>query len=178
MNSSVAIGDADQSIINISSTNSVTTGSKAYSYGPWVSNDLDYEKAGGSLKLSGKSVNIHSEGVGGVYGAIVASRDLTPVEDLTKDLTSDDVTSDQAKELLGNVAAEGVETTMKVDEGMYNEGFIIDGEAKVHSTGPNSVMQSTLELATIAPLALNRILTNDVHKRMGDIRSMHQTSGA
>ena len=39
-------------------------------------------------------------------------------------------------------------------------------------------MQSTLELATIAPLALNRILTNDVHKRMGDIRSMKQTSGA
>ena len=99
-------------------------------------------------------------------------------EDLTKDLTSDDVTSDQAKQLLGNVAAEGVETTMKVDEGMYNEGFIIDSEAKVHSTGPNSVMQSTLELATIAPLALNRILTNDVHKRMGDIRSMKQTSGA
>ena len=99
-------------------------------------------------------------------------------EDLTKDLTSDDVTSDQAKQLLGNVAAEGVETTMTVDEGMYNEGFIIDSEAKVHSTGPNSVMQSTLELATIAPLALNRILTNDVHKRMGDIRSMKQTSGA
>lgn len=99
-------------------------------------------------------------------------------EDLTKDLTSDDVTSDQAKQLLGNVAAEGVETTMKVDEGMYNEGFIIDSEAKVHSTGPNSVMQSTLELATIAPLALNRILTNDVHKRMGNIRSMKQTSGA
>ena len=81
-------------------------------------------------------------------------------EDLTKDLTSDDVTSDQAKQLLGNVAAEGVETTMKVDEGMYNEGFIIDSEAKVHSTGPNSVMQSTLELATIAPLALNRIFTS------------------
>ena len=99
-------------------------------------------------------------------------------EDLTKDLTSDDVTSDQAKQLLGNVAAEGVETIMKVDEGMYNEGFIIDVEANVHSTGPNSVMQSTLELATIAPLALNRILTNDVHKRMGDIRSMNQTSGA
>lgn len=401
VNSSVAIGDADQSTINISSTNSVTTGKEAYSYGVWVSNVAEYEKAGGSLKLSGKSVNIHSEGVGSVYGGLFASNDLSPVkksaltieadtitikavsknettsssgivamsagdvkvagntvisadsalvargdasivinkdgkhwtqmngdvefnydgptsgtavnanidvtlagansfwngstlvswnglpadgadsskltvsdmeltvkdgaqwmptaiasteptaqtgqkaaalnnlvpdngivnvkdetvqvkveqmsgsgtvrlatdltadegqqagtftvdsadadssltvklanEDLTKDLTSDDVTSDQAKQLLGNVAAEGVETTMKVDEGMYNEGFIIDSEAKVHSTGPNSVMQSTLELATIAPLALNRILTNDVHKRMGDIRSMKQTSGA
>lgn len=401
VNSSVAIGDADQSTINISSTNSVTTGKEAYSYGVWVSNVAEYEKAGGSLKLSGKSVNIHSEGVGSVYGALVASNDLSPVkksaltieadtitikavsknettsssgivamsagdvkvagntvisadsalvargdasivinkdgkhwtqmngdiefnydgptsgtavnanidvtlagansfwngstlvswnglpadgadsskltvsdmkltvkdgaqwtptaiasteptaqtgqkaaalnnlvldngivnvkdetvqvkveqmsgsgtvrlatdltaeegwqagtftvdsaaadssltvnlanEDLTKDLTSDDVTSDQAKQLLGNVAAEGVETIMKVDEGMYNEGFIIDVEANVHSTGPNSVMQSTLELATVAPLALNRILTNDVHKRMGDIRSMNQTSGA
>lgn len=61
---------------------------------------------------------------------------------------------------------------------LWGNGVIIDSEAKVHSTGPNSVMQSTLELATIAPLALNRILTNVVHKRMGDIRSMKQTSGA
>ena len=98
-------------------------------------------------------------------------------EDLTKDLTSDDVTSDQAKQLLGNVAAEGVETIMKVDEGMYNGAFDVTDAGSTISRGPNSVMQSTLELAAAAPLALNRILVNDVHKRMGDIRSMKTTSG-
>lgn len=99
-------------------------------------------------------------------------------EDMTKDLTADDVTSDQAKVLLGNVVAQDVETTVKVDEGMYNGAFDVSEDGSTISHGPNSVMQSTLELATAAPLALNRILTNDVHKRMGDIRSMKQTSGA
>ena len=99
-------------------------------------------------------------------------------EDMSKELTADDVTSEQAKDLLGNVAAKDVETTMKVDEGMYNGAFDVMDDGSTITRGPNSVMQSTLELATVAPLALNRILTNDVHKRMGDIRSMKQTSGA
>lgn len=99
-------------------------------------------------------------------------------EDMSKELTADDVTSEQAKDLLGNVETQGVETTMKVDEGMYNGAFDVMEDGSTITRGPNSVMQSSLELATVAPLALNRILTNDVHKRMGDIRSMKQTSGA
>jgi len=99
-------------------------------------------------------------------------------EDMSKELTADDVTSEQAKDLLGNVAAQDVETTMQVVEGMYNGAFDVTDDGSTITRGPNSVMQSTLELATVAPLALNRILTNDVHKRMGDIRSMTQTSGA
>lgn len=98
--------------------------------------------------------------------------------DMTKDLTSDDVTADQAKKLIGNVAAADAEKTLVVDEGMYNAGFDVTEEGSTISHGPNSVMQSTLELAAAAPLALNRILINDVHKRMGDIRSMKETSGA
>ena len=42
----------------------------------------------------------------------------------------------------------------------------------------NSVMQSTLELASAAPLALNRIMMNDVRKRLGDIRTTEGTHGA
>lgn len=99
-------------------------------------------------------------------------------EDMTKDLTADDVTSDQAKVLLDNVVAQDVATTVKVDEGMYNGAFDVTEDGSTISHGPNTVMQSTLELAAAAPLALNRILTNDVHKRLGDIRSMKQTSGA
>ena len=98
--------------------------------------------------------------------------------DMTKDLTADDVTPEQAQKLIGNVEAADAETTMVVDEGMYNGAFDVTEEGSTISHGPNSVMQSTLELAAAAPLALNRILTNDVHKRMGDIRSMKETSGA
>ena len=97
--------------------------------------------------------------------------------DMTQDLTADDVTPEQAEGLVGNVGG-NVESRIVVDEGMYNDGFDVTDDGSTISHGPNSVMQSTLELAAAAPLALNRILTNDVHKRMGDICSMKRTSGA
>lgn len=42
----------------------------------------------------------------------------------------------------------------------------------------NSVMASSLEMAASMPLAMNRILTNDVRKRMGDLRASNGTHGA
>lgn len=45
------------------------------------------------------------------------------------------------------------------------------------STKKNTLMQSTLELASAAPLALNRIMMNDVRKRLGDIRTTEGTHG-
>ena len=97
--------------------------------------------------------------------------------DLSADLTADDVTPEQAEALSESVVGD-VKSTVKVDEGMYNGAFDVTDDGSTVTHGPNSVMQSTLELAAAAPLALNRILTNDVHKRMGDIRSMKETSGA
>lgn len=60
------------------------------------------------------------------------------------------------------------------DEGMY-EGektavLTTEGLSNV-STKTNTLMQSNLELASAAPLALNRIMLTDLRKRMGDIRS-------
>ena len=98
--------------------------------------------------------------------------------DLSKELTADEVKAEQAKKLLGNVIAKDVDKQVVVDEGMYNGAFSVTNNGSTINHGPNSVMQSMLELATVTPLALNRILTNDVHKRMGDIRSMNGTSGA
>ena len=45
-------------------------------------------------------------------------------------------------------------------------------------TKTNSVMQSTLEMAANLPLMMNRILTNDVRKRMGDLRASRGDFGA
>lgn len=98
---------------------------------------------------------------------------------MERNLTSDDLTAEKAKSLMdaGIEAAENVGVTSTVEEGMYNDGFRIDEEGATTSTGPNSVMQSTLELAAAAPLAINRILMNDVRKRLGDIRTSKGTSG-
>lgn len=71
---------------------------------------------------------------------------------------------------------------LEMAEGMYQGAATVEfdqnNQIVSQVTKTNSLMQSTLELASAAPLALNRILTNDVHKRMGDIRSIKQTSGA
>ena len=98
---------------------------------------------------------------------------------MERNLTSDDLTAEKAKSLMdaGIEAAENVGVTSTVEEGMYNDGFRIDEEGATTSTGPNSVMQSTLELAAAAPLAINRILMNDVRKRLGDIRTSQGKSG-
>ena len=99
--------------------------------------------------------------------------------------TVNDTTSGDAQEALGHFGfsdsnPDGV--VLEMDEGMYQGSSVVvfDENNKVVSqtTQTNTLMQSTLELAAAAPLALNRILTNDVHKRMGDIRSMKKTSGA
>lgn len=42
----------------------------------------------------------------------------------------------------------------------------------------NSVMDSTLQMASYMPMAMTRILTNDVRKRMGDLRAAEGNSGA
>ena len=42
----------------------------------------------------------------------------------------------------------------------------------------NSVMDSTLQMASYMPMAMTRILTNDVRKRMGDLRAAEGKSGA
>ncbi len=59
--------------------------------------------------------------------------------------------------------------------GNLTEDGQLDKESVVTKT--NSLMQSTLELASAAPLALNRIMMNDVRKRLGDIRTTEGTHG-
>ena len=99
-------------------------------------------------------------------------------KDMSKVLTADDVTPEQAKPLLGKVDAKDATTTLVVNEGMFESGFDVTQAGNTISHGPNTLMQSTLELASATPLALNRILTMDVRKRMGDIRSSQSKSGA
>ncbi len=52
----------------------------------------------------------------------------------------------------------------------------LDASSVQHKT--NSVMQSSLELSANLPLVMSRILTNDVRKRLGNLRASEGASGA
>ena len=97
---------------------------------------------------------------------------------LEKALTSDEVDAEATKKLMGNVTGKDVAVSTNVAEGMYNPAFGVDSKGNTHTASVNTLMESSLELASAAPLALNRILMNDVRKRLGDIRSAEGTSGA
>ena len=80
----------------------------------------------------------------------------------------------------GSENAEDIALFMQ--DGMY-EGETtavlgVDGTVKSVTTKTNTLMQSTLELASSAPLAMNRIMMSDLRKRMGDIRTDTNTNGA
>ncbi len=154
---------------------------------------------GGVVNITGSDIDVSVQNLTGTGGTIKLATDLE-AEKMTgkftvgkaaeqskldvklmdkgnkKALTSDQINAEQAQKLLSNVT--GTEVTTVVEEGMYNSAFSIDAEGTAKTAGPNTVMQSSLEIASAAPLAINRILMNDVRKRLGDIRSAKGTSGA
>lgn len=77
--------------------------------------------------------------------------------------------------------AQGV--TLFMQEGMVagesSAQLASDGtvDASTIQTKTNSLMSSTLDMASTMPLLMTRILTNDVRKRLGDIRSTPSTYG-
>ena len=159
------------------------------------------ELKGGIVNVQSKDVKVRVQNLTGTGGTIRLATDLTAEAgqqtgqftvdkadgssldvklmdaQMNQALTSDEINADQAKSLITAVNG-AVKPTTTVQEGMYNEGFSVDTNGNTTSTGPNTVMQSSLELAAAAPLALNRILMNDVRKRLGDIRTSEGTSGA
>ncbi len=107
---------------------------------------------------------------------------LTVADNVSVALSTDGAANDAAK---GDITkairvAEGkYNASVEMDEGMYQgavKGTIENGVAKLtHST--NSVMSNVLDLASSQALSMNRILMNDVRKRLGDIRSSYGTHG-
>lgn len=91
--------------------------------------------------------------------------------------TADDVTAEEAAGMVGRL--EGVKEADKsgrVDEGMYNGAITVDGSGNA-TVKANSLMADTLELASASTLSLNRILMNDVRKRLGNIRLSESAEG-
>ena len=65
---------------------------------------------------------------------------------------------------------------LEVAEGDYNNAISVDKNGNVTIT-TNTLMEDTLTLGGSSLLSLNRILMNDVRKRMGDVRAMEGTTG-
>lgn len=93
-------------------------------------------------------------------------------------VTADDVSNEQAAQLVARVK-EGdaaVETTGHVEEGLVRGAMTIDNAGNV-TEATNTVMEDSLDLLSVTPLAVNRILMNDVRKRLGDLRLLNGATG-
>ena len=92
------------------------------------------------------------------------------------ELSSNAASADQPAE---KTAAVG--TQLSITEGMYaGEASAVvgsNGDATNVAIKTNSIMSNVLDLASSQALSMNRILMNDVRKRLGDIRSTEQTHG-
>lgn len=143
------------------------------------------------LGLGGVSSINKLTGTNGTMKIVDAGADVTVGVNEAKSLTLAG-TSEVNDALKGNVSALAEIVTFEsknaedialfMQEGMY-EGETTavlgaDGTVKSVTTKTNTLMQSTLELASSAPLAMNRIMMSDLRKRMGDIRTDTNTDGA
>lgn len=64
----------------------------------------------------------------------------------------------------------GEKTAQLTEEGKIDESTV--------TAKTNSIMESSLEMAAAMPLAMNRMLTTDLRKRMGDLRTSNGAHGA
>lgn len=143
------------------------------------------------LGLGGVSNINKLTGTNGTMKIVDAAADVTVGVNEAKSLTLAG-TGDVNDALKGNAAAladivtfEGEnaeDIALFMQEGMYEgetTGILgADGTVKSVTTKTNTLMQSTLELASVAPLAMNRIMMSDLRKRMGDIRTDTGVNGA
>lgn len=108
-------------------------------------------------------------------------------------ITADDITAEQFKEVSKDIVLEAtgesttkptdkVETTTTVAEGDYNGAMsVVSKNGKTENVvvaEASSLMKDSLALASAGTLSLNRILMNDVRKRLGDIRVAGDMDGA
>ena len=160
------------------------------------SNVSDLTLKGGVVDLNGQTVKVDtlakdSAGtirmdVGADGKKTVGSFTVGKAENakLNADLVqnADVVTSDIAKDALGKITTTDkngkLTVTADVKEGLVNPGTVYGQDGKVLSTKGNSLMRDTLQLAQTSSLSLNRILMNDVRKRMGDLRAAEGKHGA
>jgi len=80
----------------------------------------------------------------------------------------------QVRDVNGNV----IPTTASAPRGKVMDYFVLDRYGNIISGGDvSTITKSVLELASVNTVALDKVLTNDVRKRMGDLRSDKNQTG-
>lgn len=140
-----------------------------------------------TVDISATDKNVTATSLKGKNGTIVmdaaGDNTLTATTNTVKELkavaskTADDVTAEEAAKMLDRITAQGATITGEVKEGDYNGSIIVDRQGNT-VTKTNTLMQDVLTLNGATTLSLNRILSNDIRKRMGDVRSAEGTTGA
>lgn len=139
---------------------------------------------GGIVDLNGHAVTaktLADKSVGTVRldaGAETLGSFTVENKDTTAELAVDLVqNADVVDEALAKKALAQIQTgdntkvEAHVKEGLVNPDITFGKDGTTTSVGTNSLVQDTLDLAAASSLSLNRILMNDVRKRMGDLRS-------
>jgi len=135
--------------------------------------------------LSGSGGEIRVEDaskLGTFIAGDVASNTNLNVQAIDKDgniMNADQVSAERLAELqkqVQNAEGEALATTASAAEGDVNGAISIDKNGNV-STAKNTLMDAALKQASITTVALDKILTNDVRKRLGDIRSDKNQTG-
>ncbi len=122
--------------------------------------------------------------VGGTSGNTTPQLNVLPTNAKGEALTADDISAAQLASVIDQtIAGEADEAltekaTASAARGIVNEAVTVDENGKVVSGGGvSSVTEAVLESASVNTVALDKILTNDVRKRLGDIRSDKNQTG-
>ena len=123
----------------------------------------------GAVVASKGTVELRAEGNGTTsIGSLSVGKDVSVA--LTADGAANDAAGGDITKVI-MIADGDFNATINMEEGLIS-GAVVNGVQKT-----NTVMQDTLDMATAAPLAISRIVMNDVRKRMGDLRSTKEDSG-
>ena len=139
------------------------------------------------VDMSGTDKNVRANNLTGTAGNVVMDAKGTNTFTVTNETTTkvtavasqdaDSVNVEEAKQMVDRIGGQVSDKSAAVNEGAYNGAISVDGQGNVTIT-TNSLMEDTLTLGGSSLLSLNRILMNDVRKRMGDVRAMEGTTGA
>ena len=146
-------------------------------------NVANIDKAG-DVYLSKEGTNLEKTSVLVTADGSNNTGDVTANLEKMAEIVSLTSNTDKPGESETNAAATmspAVGTQLQIGEGMYGGAATAtvgeDGALTGVTIQTNSVMSNVLDLATNQSIALTRILTNDVRKRLGDIRSSEGTHG-
>lgn len=139
------------------------------------------------VDMSGTDKNVTANNLTGTAGNVVMDAKGTNTFTVTNETTTkvtavasqdaDSVNVEEAKKMVDRIVGQVADKSAAVNEGAYNGAISVDNQGNVTIT-TNSLMEDTLTLGGSSLLSLNRILMNDVRKRMGDVRAMEGTTGA